>query len=243
MSFQGFNLVNATLFHFLSHFGIQLQEQKTQDVEPSESSHFLKNHLRDFSSPPLCTARAVRDIHGKMTLVRVKRGTHILEYHRTNRDASETFGSPKGDLHAFFPSISHFVQIAKQKTILDVGCGDGAFVLELRRRGLQIYGLDLCISSETENHPAFIQGDAFSLPFKNESFDLMTSIWSVFSYEPLARLRAILNEAHRTLKPDGILILSPVLDQDKLLVMQKWSRAVGARILMDPKTHAVLIKK
>ena len=243
MSFQGFNIVNTKIIHFLSTFGFSLHDKSTQEMGPSESSHFLKSVLRTFITPPLCTLKTVSDINGTVTQIKVKRGNQVIEYHRTNRSATESFGAPSGDLHGLFPTVKDFVQFAEGRSLLDIGCGGGALVFELRKKGVTAFGVDLCLTNEQEDSLAFVQGDAFALPFLNDSFDLLVSVWSVFSYEPMTKLRPLLSEAYRVLKPDGMMILSPIMDEEKLILLQKWSRQVGAKILIDKKTHAVLIKK
>lgn len=90
--------------------------------------------------------------------------------------------------------------------LLDSGCGEGyytsAFVEALsEKNNCEIFGIDLskeALKLAAKRCPAasFAAASAYCLPFQDESFDILTSVFS-----PLA-----LNEFQRVLKKDGIFI-------------------------------------
>lgn len=97
--------------------------------------------------------------------------------------------------------------------ILDVGSGYGAFVLTARQKGFDASGLEIesfdiaCArerltiqepQAQAEN--VFVQGSALSLPFPDESFDVVT-FWNVIEHLP--DYRQALSEAVRVLKRGG----------------------------------------
>jgi SAM-dependent methyltransferase len=98
--------------------------------------------------------------------------------------------------------------------VLEVGCGPGHLSTRLARRySLDVTGLDLdptMIERAQTNagraphladpSPAFVVGDAASLPFPDRSFDLVVSTLSLHHW---ADLPAGLAEIARVLKPDG----------------------------------------
>jgi SAM-dependent methyltransferase len=100
------------------------------------------------------------------------------------------------------------------KDVLEVGCGRGggtAFVHE-RFRPRSMIGLDLArraIAScrVTYGKPGleFVAGDAEDLPFPDGSFDAVLSVESSHCYADMARF---LREAHRVLRPGGLLLLA-----------------------------------
>ena len=77
-----------------------------------------------------------------------------------------------------------------QAKVLDVGCGGGQNAIELLKRcpGIKLTGVDLSDpqidraigrSKKFKNRSRFIQGDALSLPFDDETFDVVYSIASI----------------------------------------------------------------
>ena len=99
------------------------------------------------------------------------------------------------------------------KTLLDVGCGDGALAAELARRGAFVTGLDtnpVMIAaarqrSESESTPLrLVEGRAEALPFEGNSFDYTVSV-TTLCFVQEAR-RAVVEMA-RVLKPGGRLVI------------------------------------
>lgn len=72
------------------------------------------------------------------------------------------------------------------KTILDVGCGSGAYVLKIAQEypQYQIKGVDYqYFESWKEKPDNFLIADAFSLPFEDNSFDTIT-LFEVLEHLP-----------------------------------------------------------
>lgn len=99
------------------------------------------------------------------------------------------------------------------KTLLDVGCGDGRLASKLSRRGAAVTGLDadpMMIAaahrrSEIEDtRLRLVEGLAERLPFDDESFDSALAV-TVLCFVRNAE-RAIA-EIARVLKPDGHLVI------------------------------------
>lgn len=101
------------------------------------------------------------------------------------------------------------------KSILEVGCGRGATLLELAKRGGHVTGLDyseealaVCRRLEDRNgstgRAIFVNGDARDLPFPSESFDFVFSVGLIEHFkDPLA----LLAEQCRVLRASGYLLV------------------------------------
>jgi len=90
--------------------------------------------------------------------------------------------------------------------LLDLGCGNGSYTVELARRAAWTCGLDLQFNL-LQSFPTAIprvQGAAESLPFKNESFDCITLIEVLEHTHSDAR---VLDECRRVLRSGGKLVL------------------------------------
>jgi SAM-dependent methyltransferase len=97
--------------------------------------------------------------------------------------------------------------------VLDVGCGTGVLAREARSRvGREghVVGLDLnegmlAVAARTEPEIEWRHGDAASLPFEDESFDVVVSQFALM-YVP-ERVNS-LSEMWRTLAPEGRLAIA-----------------------------------
>jgi ubiquinone/menaquinone biosynthesis C-methylase UbiE len=100
--------------------------------------------------------------------------------------------------------------------VLEVACGRGGFVRELARAGAQVTGCDFSMSALAVGHArigdlncrgraALIQGDAQSLPFGSESFDVIVSCETI---EHVPDVRGALREMWRVARPGAKLFLT-----------------------------------
>ncbi len=108
-------------------------------------------------------------------------------------------------------------QVRDGQRVLDTGCGFGGTLAYLNERfsnlkltGLNIDGRQLTrarqlLRPRAGNRLAFVEGDACRLPFADRGFDVVLAVECIFHFP--SRLR-FFKEAHRLLKPGGILVLS-----------------------------------
>lgn len=92
--------------------------------------------------------------------------------------------------------------LPRASRVLDVGCGEGVLVEEMRRAGLAIEGIDLHYRSEYVT-----QGNVLALPYPDGSFDAIVLL-DVFEHLAFADQPKALAEIRRVLKPSGLLIAS-----------------------------------
>jgi ubiquinone/menaquinone biosynthesis C-methylase UbiE len=104
-------------------------------------------------------------------------------------------------------------KLTPQSRVLEVGCGTGIIALDIAPKVEEVVGVDISpamvdvakskAGSLTLNNVRFEVGDGYDLPFEAGSFDqvLLTNLLHVVQNPD-----AILREAKRLLKPDGLLI-------------------------------------
>ncbi|MDF2529413.1 MAG: malonyl-[acyl-carrier protein] O-methyltransferase BioC [Gammaproteobacteria bacterium] len=114
-------------------------------------------------------------------------------------------------------SLIERVQMIKQQpqSILDLGCGTGEFTYRLSKLypKAKVIGLDIAEQRLKYakkqrlwfNKTRFVPGNIESLPFADNSFDLIVSNLSLYWVEDLAKA---FKEIQRVLKPEGVLLFS-----------------------------------
>jgi SAM-dependent methyltransferase len=93
--------------------------------------------------------------------------------------------------------------------LLEIGCGEGAFVQKALDCGANAYGVDIA-GPRLERASSALRrrlriGDAADLPFADDSYDVVVSLAAIEHYMDVA---AFFSEVRRVLKPHGILYVS-----------------------------------
>jgi 2-polyprenyl-3-methyl-5-hydroxy-6-metoxy-1,4-benzoquinol methylase len=102
-------------------------------------------------------------------------------------------------------------RLDKSDRILDLGCGSGVFIKQLKLRGYcNVFGLDINLqhiifSSKYTGSKKFVMADAVKIPFRDNMFDCVICAEVV---EHLGSPRAALAEIAGVLKPCGLLFLT-----------------------------------
>jgi len=96
------------------------------------------------------------------------------------------------------------------RRILDVGCGEGRFCRMVRRRGVDVVGIDptaalIATARARDAKGTYLKGVAESLPFGDATFDTVISYLSLIDIPDMHR--AIL-EMTRVLKPGGTVLIA-----------------------------------
>ncbi|MCC6548080.1 class I SAM-dependent methyltransferase [Candidatus Sumerlaeota bacterium] len=97
----------------------------------------------------------------------------------------------------------------RQPRLLDVGCGNGGFLMQMRDRGYDVEGTEWTAESARRipsgaRVPIHV-GDLLTLDLPEHSFDAIT-LWHVF--EHLRKPDETLEKIYRLLKPGGLLFLA-----------------------------------
>ncbi|MBU0712661.1 class I SAM-dependent methyltransferase [bacterium] len=127
---------------------------------------------------------------------------------------------------AFQTSISKIVRTETHKIlknihgkILDVGCGNGIFLLEAAAdypEQFSTFGVDMDFASlenaklvfmdNGQNPDRFIQGDAYHLPFADNTFDAVFCKNTLMNITPITTIESLIRELHRVCKKGKYII-------------------------------------
>ena len=90
--------------------------------------------------------------------------------------------------------------------LLDVGCGTGAHSAAFAERGWEVVGTDISedlLQRARDRGVETVTADAAALPFDDESFDAVVSMWTHTDVDDFA---AVVREVARVLRPAGSFI-------------------------------------
>jgi SAM-dependent methyltransferase len=124
-------------------------------------------------------------------------------------DAGARFGPAQGLLQMFRRARVRHCTRRQSGRALDVGCGDGSFLIELAHRGWEVFGTELsapiaATAKEQLGDRVRVEGME-KTTHQEASFDLIT-FWHVL--EHLDHPRTALAEARRLIKPDGTVVIA-----------------------------------
>jgi 2-polyprenyl-3-methyl-5-hydroxy-6-metoxy-1,4-benzoquinol methylase len=140
----------------------------------------------------------------------------------------------------------HLLEPGPGKTILDIGCADGATMIYCGLQGARVYGQDLDASQVASANALIkrfgvsgeaIQGDATALAYPDNFFDGVISSDFMEHITDDVKIK-VLTAARRVLKPGGVLITkTPNLSYLRLSLLYKQLRAVFR--LENPRKYVI----
>ncbi|GGY42458.1 class I SAM-dependent methyltransferase [Streptomyces djakartensis] len=98
------------------------------------------------------------------------------------------------------------------RSLLDVACGTGIVTRRVAaaRDGMRVTGVDLAPAmarqAATRLPGAVVLADSRRLPFRNDEFDVVSSVWLLHLAAGPADARAIIGECARVLRPGGVYV-------------------------------------
>ena len=90
--------------------------------------------------------------------------------------------------------------------IIDIGCGQGAFMMHLLANGVNAYGIDLSVEQIKVCQAYNLNADAISLDKVTEKFNCATAIFDVINYIPKNELEQFFKDTASVLNDDGYFI-------------------------------------
>jgi ubiquinone/menaquinone biosynthesis C-methylase UbiE len=117
--------------------------------------------------------------------------------------------------YGLYPFLREFAQFEQWagKSVLEIGCGQGADLSQFAAHGARTFGYDLTMKhcrisrdfvATMGSRASITQGDARTLPFADATFDVVYSFGVLLLVEELDRAVA---EIHRVLKPGGTVMV------------------------------------
>jgi len=130
-------------------------------------------------------------------------------------------------------------------SIVDLGCGTGFFTNILASKYKQVCGVDLSkkmlafAESKSTHNIQWIEADAYKLPFKSNTVDVIYSNLMIQWCDPLADL---LTEITRVLKPGGLFVFSTLIDGTLHELKSSWKQVDDEPHVIDFKSEETILK-
>lgn len=108
--------------------------------------------------------------------------------------------------------LFHLLGDLRGKKVLDIGCGSGRIIADLRKFGATVIAADISeamVLSTKKKFPDIevVISDVSNMPFENDSFDFVIATFLIVH---LKFLEPAFDEIYRVLKPGGSLILTNI---------------------------------
>ena len=141
-----------------------------------------------------------------------------------------------------------FKEMKKGNTVVDIGCGAGLdlyFASKIVGKDGKVVGIDISkemvkkanlnIKKLGLNNVEVIEGHSDKIALADESVDVVTSN-GIYNLSP--DKKAVLKEAYRVLKPNGIICFSEIvlkqeLEQEVRKSVKDWFRCIGGALTKD----------
>jgi len=120
------------------------------------------------------------------------------------------------------------LKLSEKDRLLDAGCGSGLFTHLATRTGAEVIGVDLAqglldLARLRNPQISFLQEDLETLPFKDNSFDIVAGF---NSYQYADSFGKALKEARRVLKPGGRFLIG-IWDKSHMSDATNVLKAIG----------------
>jgi ubiquinone/menaquinone biosynthesis C-methylase UbiE len=126
---------------------------------------------------------------------------HVMDQWRPRQQVAHPYAGNRAWLRKYVALKRWITDIGLEHgRVLEIGCGTGL----LQDLVTDYVGIDLAATSADYMHKPFCACSATRLPFPDNSFD---GIWSIWVLEHIDRPEAVLSEIRRVLKPGGAVFL------------------------------------
>lgn len=121
-------------------------------------------------------------------------------------------------------SIFRFLKYTRGRKLVDIGCGDGVFCLELEKRGWNVIGIDVNVTKlkkakervlKMGSNVEIIAADAQKQPFRSDVFDIAVSNCAL---EHMYDDESVIRDCYRILRKNGSLILTVPTDKPRIVI-------------------------
>ncbi len=144
------------------------------------------------------------------------------------------------------PTFRDYWKLDSSHTILDVGCGKGFMLYDLKRLipDITVRGVDISEYAIENSIPSLKDyvsvANAKNLPFENKSFDVVISINTIHNLE-IDECAISLSEIERVSKGNSFITVDAYRNEDEKKRMNAWN--LTAKTIMSVEEWVIFFKK
>lgn len=110
------------------------------------------------------------------------------------------------EVYTLHKEFLRFVMVNDLNNIIDIGCGQGYFLENLKVNKKKYFGIDLSVEQIKVCQAKGLNAQAIALGEVKEKFDCATAIFDVLNYIPKAEIKTFLKEANHVLNQGAYFI-------------------------------------
>lgn len=141
-----------------------------------------------------------------------------------------------------------FLEIDSEDTVVDLGCGGGRNVAFFLTKAKKVYGMDYSATSVeiatklnkkeiASGRCQIIQGDVTTLPFEDESIDIVSAFETIYFWPDL---ESSFKEIYRVLKLNGQFLISNEGSNRNNTNIKKWADMLEFSVYSGEELKAML---
>lgn len=140
------------------------------------------------------------------------------------------------------------LDVKQDDIVLDIGCGGGININRMAQNAKKVYGIDYSIESvklsrevnreyETQGKVEILEGNVESLPFNDDTFDIVTAFETVYFWPNIEKS---FGEVKRVLKPGGIFMIGMESNGSDNLAMKISQKLIDMTVYNDDELTTFL---
>ena len=115
----------------------------------------------------------------------------------------EPFLDFEDEVYTLHKQFMEFVMVNELDNIIDIGCGQGYFLENLKINGKKAFGTDLSVEQIKVCQEKGLEAKAIPLNEVSEKYDCATAIFDVLNYIPKEHLETFIKESYEVLNDGG----------------------------------------
>lgn len=187
--------------------------------------------------------KSKRDVHARAEMKSASDRSIARQFGKEFFDGERRTGYGGFSYHPRFwepvvPAFQNHFNLSPTSSLLDVGCAKGFMLYDFARLipGMTLRGLDIssyAIEHAKEEIASLVEvGDARSLPFADDSFDVVVSINTIHNLEG-EELECALREIERTSRVGSFVTVDAFRNEEERELMEAWNLTAKTILHVD----------
>ena len=113
----------------------------------------------------------------------------------------------KEEIKQLYDAYELLIDQLEPSSLLDIGCGQGDFLLQIKNENLKTFGIDISNEQIKICKQKNLNASCIDINEVNDKYELVSAVFDVLNYIPKDTLENFLNATYSVLNKDGYFIL------------------------------------